>query len=285
MAEIIYQHTRMIKREFYIWLKSKLEEHGWQNISSRAGDFEVYHSKGISGEEELYFQMKEFQTSPTQSITNSTYSNLMLRPLEKYVPSETPGNPGVLTPSTHLWSDTRITMGTFTDVEVDVWYYCDADKITFIVKQPEFLGNQTYYWYIGKPDYHAQGNLRKKLILLTSFVDDANYCRLAYHNSYVTGDYTPTIQYVSPPTAMNSDKDMFFMTQLSFYDAIEGYFCKIDGVCFMTWDASVMSHQNSSFDGHTIDTGDGRKYRTVLLRAAAGGWQNIPLYAMAYRVE
>ena len=282
MGEVIYKQAKMRKQDFYAFLKQLFIDSGWIEISSREADGQVFFSPGESGQDELYVNLKEWQSSATASnMLSGGGSQLMVRTLLGYTPGAK-GGAGVFKAPALTWGDCRI--GDSANVMLDVIYYGDKDKVTFFTRRPSILDNYTCYYYLGKPIYFADGMESKYAICLTSFVDDVENARHPY-NEYTRDNWAMTTVMNNNPKAQNASGELV-LNELTFSDngTNFGMFCKIDGIYVMTRDAKIMPYTYDKFDDIELEIGD-RKYKTILLRTTSSSWQSLPYFAMAYRVE
>lgn len=280
MGEVIFKKTVVKKNDFYTWFKKTLEQNGWRNISSSPSDFDVFYSRGLSGDEELYFQTKEYYNSnTTQAISNSAYSFMGVRPFYKYSPSTVVGGKGTFEPDANAsWSHCRLTTGSdYQNLPLDVYYHCDADKITMVIESPEFLNYGAQHIFIGKPIMNALVGKGTSTIFVSNYNSGRSDVTISMlEQGSLTVSPTLPLTYM-PNISMNIDNIRLMATEIGFTNALDGVVGTVDGVLLISnYNKTYqIRSDNESFRGHVYTMSNGKKYRTTRLMNSSAQYFSI----------
>lgn len=157
--DFVYQSTKVQKKDFFQWLIDTLKLAGWEDLSEdrRTKDYWVMKSKGESGDEEFYIQLREFGTDGTTAAYNfqtSIYGLISARSFHTYVKNPSASANSTYSPNS-AYNDMRICVnGTTLEEEFTVYYHVNKDRIIFIVENSEHnpLANlSTTFFLLGKP--------------------------------------------------------------------------------------------------------------------------------------
>lgn len=270
MEKYLYQKVEMKKKDFYSWMKQKLEEAGWENISSRPStDFDVFYSKGESGKDELFFQIKEYNGSTTGNAMSSSNERFFdVKLLMNYIPGD-PGVVGTLERPNESFHRLQICTGLlYTESDMTVYYNINKNRIIFITEFPVALGRDSVMNMIGKPDEHLSKHYANGSMVIfasTSYngitvaVDEADSTR--------RGSYALTTMETIPPRARNS-AGLNFMSELAVGSSSEGLKAKIDGIYVLN---DEYSYNGSANRGDLLIDEDGNKYRIFRLDTRTSG--------------
>jgi hypothetical protein len=140
----------VLKGNLYQRIKDALVSAGWVYLSSKPStDFDVFHSKGVDNNKELYIQLQD-----TGNTAGTNAIHIGFRFINSYVPGES-GVAGTFDTSRAANSWILLHMfpgGTIsTDTPITFSYTCNADRILFVVEPPLAAANSISgnFMYIG----------------------------------------------------------------------------------------------------------------------------------------
>lgn len=285
MQQKIFKKQEMKKKDFYAWFKRTLTENGWENISSKPStDFDVFYSKGESGKDELYFQIREFWTNnQTTTLSGSNERFFEIKLLKKYTPG-TPGNAGIFNRVDEGFHRLQIAV-TLIALEADmtVYYNVNKNRIIFMTEYPIGLDSHSVLNMIGKPDehvskYYPDGSMMyfatTALSGLTLALDEADGTRKSM--------FAMTTHEMIASRVKNSS-GMFFMSEFAVKLTNEVK-ALIDGVYVLSNDFTFNTHSNR---GDILMDKDGNKYRIFYLatRTSTGYYYYDVTRYMALMIE
>ncbi|AEO93632.1 virion structural protein [Bacillus phage G] len=285
MRQKIFKKQEMKKKDFYAWFKRTLTEVGWENISSKPStDFDVFYSKGESGSDELYFQIKEYyDSSTTNTLSGSNERFFDIRLLKKYTPGE-PGTAGIFDRKNDIMYRLQIAAGTITpETDMTVYYNVNKNRIIFMTEFPIGIKENSVLNMIGKPDehiakYYPDGSMMyfatTALNGIAFALDEADSTRKAMFGIATHEMITPRVK---------NSSGMFFMSEFSVKLSSE-IKALIDGVYVLADDFTFNTNANR---GDILIDKDGNKYQIFYLTtrsSTAYYYYDVTRY-MALRIE
>lgn len=263
MKNKVFIKHELKKKDFYKWLKQTLEDNGWENISSKPStDFDVFYSKGESGNDELYFQMKEYAASSVNStLSGSSERFFDVKPLKGYTPGA-PGNPGVLDRSDESFIRLQISIGEIQmNSDMTVHYNVNKNRIIIVTEFPITINEDSVIFMIGKPDEHLSKYYSNGSMIVFS---STSYNRIA--SGLEEADSTNkaayslnTIELMMPKVKNSSGVN--FMSELAVGNNSEGIKALIEGVYVLTGDFNL----NKSCRGDLLVDQNNNKYQIFYL--------------------
>lgn len=286
MKKYLFQKAEMKKKKFYSWLKQTLEDAGWENVSSRPStDFDVFHSKGESGEDELFFQMKEYAgASSTSTLSASGERFFDVKLLMNYTPGE-PGSAGILERSNETFRRLQISIATIsTESDMTVHYHVNKNRIIVMTEFPVGLNSDSVLFMIGKPDEHLSKNYSDGSMMIfttTSYngiaiaVDEADSTR--------RGSYA-LVTLENLPARAKNNAGINFISELAVGSNSEGVKALVDGVYVMP---SEYDYNTNANRGDVFFDEEGDKYQLFYLATRTGSAYSyyVPTRYMALLVE
>lgn len=264
MKKTLYKKITIKKKNFYTWLKNSLISVGWENISSRPStDFDVFYSKGESGKDELYFQIKEYNsTSNTAALSISRERFFDLKMLKKYIPGN-PGVSGILERSNEPFKQLQISVGLISpESDVDIYFSVNKNRIIVMLEYPIGLGENSVLFMIGKPDNQVSKYYPDGAMMYFATTAITGLAMALDQADQVTNAVTALITYESIPPKFKNSKGTFFFSELAVGDAKEGFRALIDGVYVGGTDGTLSGP--ASRNDFLIDA-KGNKYKIFFL--------------------
>lgn len=286
MAKTLYKKVTIRKKNFYTWLKDTLISVGWENISSRPStDFDVFYSKGESGKDELYFQIKEYNsTSSANALSISRERFFDLKMLKKYIPGN-PGTSGVFDRSSEAFKSLQISSGVVsTESDVDIYYSVNKDRIIVMFEYPIGIGENSLLFMIGKPDNQVSKYYADGAMMYFSTITLSGIVMVVDQADYVTNVVTGVSTYESIPPKFKNSKGTFFFSELAVGDAKEGFRALIDGVYVGGVDATL---SGTALRNDFLIDAKGNKYKIFFLDTRPSNSYNyyVPSRYMALLIE
>ena len=264
MRKVIFKKVTLKKKNFYTWLKEILTEAGWENISSKPStDFDVFYSKGESGKDELYFQMKEYPGNTTnESLSASNERFLEIKLLKGYIPGE-PGISGKWNRPNESFRRILIA-NTLINTESDMFVYYNVNKnrVVIMLEYPIGLTAESSLFMIGKSDkqvskvyadgammYFATTSVSGTMVV----VDEADSTLTASNAVNTYENLTPKFR--------NTNRKVFF-SELVAGSAREGFRGSIDGVYVGSVQSGI---SGPALKGDLLVDKEGNTYRIFYL--------------------
>lgn len=285
MQQKLFKKQELKKKNFYAWLKQVLVDHGWENISSKPStDFDVFYSKGESGKDELFFQMKEYtSTSTNDNLSGSVERFFDVKLLKKYTPG-LPGQAGILDRSNEAFQRLQISTSTISlNADMTVYYNINKNRIIMMTEFPVGLGEHSVLNMIGRPNehlskYYPDGSM------MTFTTTSLNGISLAVDEADGTRKSSFAMESLEmiAPKARNSS-GMYFMSELAVKTSND-IKAVIEGVYVVPTDSA---YNNSSNRGDILVDKDGNKYRMFYLatRTSSSYPYYLPTRSMALMIE
>lgn len=168
MSDCIFTKESLTKSQIYNKIKTLLTTAGWANISSKpATDYDVFYSKGESGDKDLCFQLND-----TDNIGNSTNGRLHIRMIDTYVPGSA-GTSGTFGRPSSAWYDIVVYDGSTPlgpDAVFNLYYHINKNRIILVIEPPIACDSTPQFVFIGMSNESANDAKRNDdLIFAASF--------------------------------------------------------------------------------------------------------------------
>jgi hypothetical protein len=239
----IFTTETIPKSTVYQRIKDLLVGAGWANISSKPStDFDVFYSKGVADDKELYFQLQD-------SGFSTSGSTISARLINKY----TPGAEGVAGTFDSIKTGEAFKnlypvayspgIGVPADSMITFSYTVNLDRIIFVCEPPLSLGIYPNIVYLGAMSlYGTEVNSRSVILSQTLYI-----AAFANSNSVVVSglSYTDT----SPTTFLTTyrintlseynNNDVRMLSEIAVGSANEGFRGKLDGLYVLNVNSST----------------------------------------------
>jgi hypothetical protein len=268
----IFTTETITKGNIYQRIKELLVANGWTNVSSKpATDFDIFYSKGVAKDKELYFQLQD----PGGLFTTGTQAFFNIKMINKY----TPGAAGVSgtfdsSRSSEPWRNLYIFSGSalpYADTPITFSYSINADRIVFVTEPPLIMNTVTSsnICYIGAMAlYESEPNCRSLVV-----VQAMGYYTGLGSTTGIVVTSTPysdtTASYALSPYRINTlseynNNDVRFISEIGVGSAAEGLRGKLDGIYCLYINAN-----SRTSSGDTLTDGT-NTYRVIYVSALAG---------------
>lgn len=270
MVEVIFNKTIVQKQNLYDFIKQKMIDAGWENLSSKPDmDFDVMFSTGEDGKKGICFNMKDLDSGKV-SFSKGVGQEWQIRMSGKYTPG-TSGKAGVFQRPNEVWKRVLICQ-TFVPASTDltVYYHVNKNRMMFAVDLPKPYGMVPTFLCIGMPDevYIDEQDHSGTLMVSNNMLDNSTITNsVAYISDYA---------YVRKPSgyAINIYGNSFvpfrnaankrIMSEIIYGSATEGTRGKISDVYVVPPDNVI--------NGDTIIDDYGKRYVVLSTTNASGGW-------------
>lgn len=290
MNDFIFTPVKMLKKDFYTWLKQTLIDNGWRNISSRPStENDIFHSTGESGEEEILFRMKEYYNAQTTTtISSSTDIYLPVVPLRSYTPGIN-GAAGVMVPSTAanaFYNNRLARSGMSVTTELTVYYHCNKDRIVFVVEWPSYTGLDSTFHLFGKPfGIIAKKPITTQTVVLSGYTYGTavpQFADIADINISTSSVSAGTFNYFSDLRSVNVG-NKFFMSELCIANSTDGLHSMVDGIYAINNDVRISNY--NALDGDELVDSEGKVYRIRNIARAHSSYGAVPFQLIAFRIS
>ncbi|AEO93631.1 virion structural protein [Bacillus phage G] len=290
MNDFIFTPVKLLKKDFYTWLKQTLIDNGWQNISSRpATENDIFYSKGESNNENIFFRMKEYygaQTTTTISASIDIY--LPVAPLRSYTPGIN-GAAGVMVPNVAAanFYNNRIAAGGISiNTEMTIYYHCNKDRIVFIVEWPSYSELHSTFHLFGKT---FRPIAKKPMTTQTVVLSGYSYgtvgpyiASIADINMSTTAIQKGDFNYFSNLKPKNPS-GKYFMSELCITNDTDGFHSMVDGIYAINNDTTA--EYNIVLKGDELVDNQGRVYRITSIVRSHTNYPAVPFPLIAFRIQ
>ena len=257
---VLFKKEVVAKKNWYARIKEIMIDAGWQNLSSKPStDFDVMYSIGESGNIPMYIQLKEYNTNPSNSISNASDRHLYVRLPGKYTPGS-PGQAGTFQRSNEDWYAILMAFDTFDKEKIfNMYYHCNKNRIIIINEFPAGAGERLYgtIQFIGISDRSMGENQLSAPVVAATHMYSTNGVRVSGHPTFPTGSYVVNVYMDLPPG--RSTWGGTFMSEIgygggtAFNEGVRGF---IDGIYALRSDEPI-----NNID--TLIDKDGNRYKVV----------------------
>lgn len=293
MADCIFTKETIKKLAVYTRIKSLLLAAGWTNISSKpATDFDVFYSKGETGDKGLIFQMKE-NTTTTDYFSSSTSIALYFRLPYSYTPGAAGvsgrfGRPG------DAWQYFYAFSGLLgPDADIDFYYHVNKNRIIFVCMPKYGTGVGGGICFVGMSNETFVNEVKSDGVLLASSYGGwgADVFITSRPKEKSTTAYNLGIIKLAMPKEICPDGTRM-MTRVGYGDTDESFRGLLDGVYTFQNDSQGMQYDYLSHGDVLVGPDGTSKYLVLSFRSgnnntwgyrgpAAGGYYTL----LAIRVE
>jgi len=236
LADIIFSTGTCKKKEILTTMIELMKAAGWQNVSSNpATDFFVMHSKGESGDKNLYMQFRNGNVTNANPIDTTDYNVASYRLVGGYTPGS-PGTAGVFQKATEAWRVFYVAPTTTVinnEVEMTYYYHVNKNRIIFVLETPISLGFSPVTHYFGLPvSFVSEPNSRGVIAASSTYAVTANNVLVSNAAGELPEDAVSSTRIVYstlPPKSPNS-AGIHTPVEMYYGNGTEGMRGKIDGL-------------------------------------------------------
>ena len=284
IQNFIFKETTMLKSQLYKFICDTLEANGWTKLSKgRIADNEVYASKGVSGKDNILFQMQPYYSSSKNDTLSDTTANYIgIRPLHTYTPNANLTSVGVALPAREMQWFYVFSTSIAPESKIRVAYHCNADRMMMIITTPEVISGKSSIFVVGKLNYYAETNEYSQT---TTFISPsyryagARTASLANYNhsaSYDLSMYHSFSTTVPKPITPNGTRHS---AEFALWSAEMGLYAKIDNIILLP--NTIFSVTNQDIYKDSLKDSNGYTWR---LCAANTSYNSVPYSYFAYRI-
>ena len=296
MSDFIFTKEVMLKSAFYTRIKEILIAAGWQSISSRpSSDLDVFYSEGEDGNRGLYFNMKEYGSTVSSTLSNSNQGYLFFRLIKGYTPSQTVGQAGTFDRN-ESWRG--INIGSMVaQTPLTVYYHCNRNRLIVVVDPPSSLftnSNPAICFLIGVPDRTFGIKAPKQdLVLAGTFFDGSTSGNIYVtdqadnprNSSYAVPTHDAFSSFPSEGRSMVINKTFFF-GEIAYGNTTEGIRGILDGIYLVK---EPISHAGSFWlaqfkHGDEFIDDEGKRYKIFLSTSNVGYYSSFSSKYFAIRI-
>ncbi|AEO93630.1 virion structural protein [Bacillus phage G] len=236
MADAIFSKGTCKKKEILTTMITLMKAAGWNDISSNpATDFFIMHSKGESGDKDLFIQFRHGSTSNTNPIDTTDYNAASFRLISEYTPGAQ-GVAGTFERPSESWRNFYVAPTTTlinSEVMMTYYYHVNKNRIIFIIETPESLSFAPATHYFGLPTSFVSEPKSRGLIAASStYAVTANNVYVTNAAGELPSDTASsgrTVYSAMPPKSPNSS-GKHTPVEIYYGNTTEGIRGKIDGL-------------------------------------------------------
>jgi hypothetical protein len=235
VADYIFQSGSCLKSQLFANIKNILISGGWTDISSNpATDFMVFQSSGESGNQNLVFQLRDTNTSNTNSVSTTDYAQGSIRFISTYTPAGA-GQAGTFGRAAEVWkpfptasySSTAVSSPSST---INYRYHVNKNRLIIYFEYP--IPYAPSFQYIGIPDIQYASEPASKGLLQagTGLANNTvNVTDAAGEAASQSASVTRTAYFQTTPKNPNS-AGKYHLSEVFIGDANEGYRFQLTGI-------------------------------------------------------
>ena len=239
MADYIFTEGKIAKKNFFNKLIEILTAAGWANVSSNpTTDFVVMHSKGESGDKDLFIQLRSTNNSNANPIDSTDYSVMSYRFVEGYTPG-TGGAAGTFTRSNETWVALHLVPSAIAtqlnqELELTYFYHVNKNRIIISIETPVSTSLAPVIVYLGLPDVlYTDEPGSRGLVCATSCYPRTNntihVSNAAHPLPSDTTSSTRTIYVTLSPKNPNT-AGLYTISEMTYGNVAEGTRAKLTGL-------------------------------------------------------
>ena len=282
--EYIFSKGNCKKKEIFQVVIDKLKEKCWQDISSKPEtDGIVLHSKGVTGDRDLFLNIRETDAAGAGSIATTDYSSMSYRLQPWYKPGGS-GAAGTFAKPARIWRPLYIYgagQSLSRETWLDYYVYADAGKIILSLEYPRSSSiSGPVVFYLGEPDTRFLTESQSRGILYASSVDQTGVTITDVPDDMGGKDEAYTLRtYSLLPTSDPNLAKKYMVSPIYYGSTEEGYRGKLDGVKTVRY---IGASPANLMQGDTLVT-EHAKYHCVIPNDAREG--TFPGGAVLLRIE
>ena len=265
MADYIFTEGKIAKKNFFNKLIEIMTAAGWTNVSSNpTTDFVVMHSKGESGDKDLFIQLRPSNVTNVNPTDSTDYNVMSYRLIEGYTPGAT-GTAGTFArTTTEAWTALHIVPTTAAitvnmEIELTYFYHANKNRLIMAIETPPSTTYAPQLIYLGLPDvtYTTETGSKGVLCAVSSYPKANATVHISNAADGLPSDTTSstrTLYATLSPKNPNS-AGLYTISEILYGNSTEGIRGKLSGIYQMP---------NGNINNGDIITIGAKEYRVVV---------------------
>ena len=236
---------------------------GWNDVSTApATDFVVMHSKGESGDKDLFIQLRPTNVSNANSTETTDYNVMSYRFVEGY-------EAGVFTRSSEPWNAIHLAPTTTNialtgELELTCFYHVNKNRIIMVIETPVSTAYGAVLFYLGLPDttYTTESGSKGVVYATSAYPRTNQTLQISNATDGLPSDSassTRSLYSTLSPKNPNS-AGLFTISEILYGSSIEGIRGKLDGIYQMP---------NGNVNNGDVITIGAKEFRVVVTQAVS----------------